>query len=1066
MSKIMVGAGWLSSSTLADGLAKARSGDELLIGAKHHRGSEELVFRFNLILKPVADLPRATISQPLHVTSGTVRLENLRIEAPVKVSGKGRFEIHNCELAGHGIEANGQSQLDMTDVVINGAEKCALKAWDGAQITSERLAVNGTMSNAVQLAGQVKAHFDVIRILSAEKIGLRVCDDAKVTVKALSVNESRKHAIWVTEQGIAECTGVSIGGNFTDDGYPTVGCADTAQLVLIDGRIYGDKSNALWAKDEGRIIARGLIIMGGVTSVVCANDKAVIELIECEITGGKDSAIAANGQTQVILTDVSIRNPAKLALYAWEDARITSTGLLIDETGVNAVLLGDQVKAHFDTIKIFRAGMCAFSVFNNAKVTVKALSVIKPGSNAIVVKEQGFAECTDILIEDAGAKAIYPSVVCTDAAQLALIRGKIQGGNSHGLWARGDSKITAQSVLIENPGGAPALATDSGSITLTQCKLLGGSEESLVAEGTSVIVAKQCRISGQKRDRVKRDPEATVTLDECDLQDNDALQRVKAELDAMVGMVPVKREIDNLINLVQAERRRKEIGMGASTVTLNIVFTGNPGTGKTTVARIVGKIMATMGLLKSGHVVETDRGGLVAEFIGQTADKTRKVFTKAIDGVLFIDEAYALYLPDSKNDFGSEAIDTLLKDMEDKRGQLSVIVAGYADRMETFFEANAGMRSRFTRYIDFPDYSAEELTEVFRRLCRTQGFKLTDDVMVRAGQIFEQMVRTKGSDFGNARSVRTYLEKIMERQALRLHSDASADPGELRAIDLPAIGRQEELDFKTVLERLNRLTGLAGVKDEIAKLASAVRTQERRREKGLRWTPASLHLVFSGNPGTGKTTVARLVGEIYAALGLLQKGHVVEVGSEDLVAGFKGQTAGKTKKKIEEAYGGVLFIDEAYTLAKGGEDGFGREGIDTLLKDMEDNRSRLAVIVAGYTKPMRDFIDTNPGLQSRFTRYIQFEDYCAEDLAQIYLDMCAQSHYRVTLDAQVLLGKLTQYLVDTKDDRFGNARTMRTLLEATIEQNAMRIDLDETAPMDEIQAIDLESASKHLEKHS
>jgi SpoVK/Ycf46/Vps4 family AAA+-type ATPase len=378
--------------------------------------------------------------------------------------------------------------------------------------------------------------------------------------------------------------------------------------------------------------------------------------------------------------------------------------------------------------------------------------------------------------------------------------------------------------------------------------------------------------------------------------------------------------------------------------------------------------------------------------------------------------------------------------------------------METFFDANPGMRSRFNRYIDFPDYNAPELTEVFRRLVVQRQLRLTLEAETRAGQMFEQMVRTKGKNFGNARSVRSYLDRAIERQAQRLSEQSEADPVVLDVADLPPLGRREELDFSALLARLDMLTGLAEVKAEVRKLASLVRAQDRRREAAMNWTPVSLHLVFAGNPGTGKTTVARLVGELYAALGLLEKGHVVEVQRSDLVAGYIGQTAVKTQAKVEQAYGGVLFIDEAYTLSTGGESDYGGEAIDSLLKLMEDNRNRLAVIVAGYSEPMHLFIDSNPGLASRFTRYVTFADYTAEELVQIFERMATDNSYRLSESARGVLQPVVARIHSERDGSFGNARAMRTLFESTIEQQAMRIGEDEFAAVDGIEAPDIERA--------
>ncbi len=246
-------------------------------------------------------------------------------------------------------------------------------------------------------------------------------------------------------------------------------------------------------------------------------------------------------------------------------------------------------------------------------------------------------------------------------------------------------------------------------------------------------------------------------------------------------------------------------------------------------------------------------------------------------------------------------------------------------------------------------------------------------------------------------------------------------------------------DNESNYPELETLIGLDSIKDEIRELSDFASIQNKRKQKGLPTVPVSKHLVFTGNPGTGKTTVARIVASIYKKIGVLSKGQMVEVDRAGLVAGYVGQTAIKTREKISEAMGGILFIDEAYTLAKGDDKDFGQEAIDTILKAMEDERDDLVVIVAGYPDLMENFINSNPGLRSRFTKYINFPDYNENELYEIFRSLCDKYSYTYGEDVEAVIKEEISRMVENKDETFANGRTVRSLFERIISKQASRL---------------------------
>jgi SpoVK/Ycf46/Vps4 family AAA+-type ATPase len=536
----------------------------------------------------------------------------------------------------------------------------------------------------------------------------------------------------------------------------------------------------------------------------------------------------------------------------------------------------------------------------------------------------------------------------------------------------------------------------------------------------------------------------TITIEDLPLKNKPkTVEEILAELDNMIGLKRVKDAVREVAQTIKMQKEKeKKGGSKTDSPAIHLVFYGNPGTGKTTVARKLGALFQAMELLPSNHIIETDRSGLVAGYVGQTAPMVNEMCDKAMGGILFIDEAYTLT---SGNDsFGKEAIDALLKRMEDDRGKFIVIAAGYKNEMQNFIQANPGLKSRFTHELELEDYNPNELYAIFDSMAKSKGNNFSSDAEAAAKEAIADIYKKKGKDFANGRTMRNLLDDAIRKMSSRTSQLPEADRtietlSTITASDIP-YEKQKVKTVEEILSELDSMIGLAKVKTAIRQLIETISMQKEREEKGgAAAKQQAIHLCFYGNPGTGKTTVARKLGALFQTMGLLPTDNMLEVTRADMVAGYVGQTAPQVSSLCDRAMGGILFVDEAYDICRDSYDSFGNEAVTMLLKRMEDDRGKFLVIAAGYRKEMDDFLQANTGFRSRFTHFLELDDYNPDELFAIFVSMAKSNGYTLSTNGEKKAKEVITEIYQTRGKDFANGRTMRNLLDDTIRRMPERL---------------------------
>ncbi len=992
--------------------------------------------------------------------------------------GSGRLRLDNCEINAESPAAvfvRGGASVVLSDCRLTNGVGAGIVAVDDAGGSVDRCQIEQVGTSGVVLRTGADLVLRDCTITAAQGNGLCGTDAARGSVSGCDISRTGGPAVALEKQASTRVIGTRIHST-SDVGVYVSG---SARGTFDDCDITDTAGDGMLVADGADPVVRNTRFADTRGHAIRIVGRSRGTFTECQVKGGSEPAVWVGGASDPTFADLRIADCAEAGLVLVEGSAGT-----------------------FDNVEIRGSRQHGVRICTGANPLLRRLVVDGCLGHGVVVREQGRGRLTEAQISDTRYAGLYVA----DGGGPELHDARITGSDDVGVLVGGTGRCVVRDSVISDARTGGVTVEERGEANLdrttisdcaghgvrfeadargqlTDCEVIDNQDDGIKVDSDQPIVIRDCTVRGNAGAGL-RQPAAgpRLTVENLTSADNGApdayavrasaqrhadaagsapvesvpvatesTDNLLAELRDLIGLASVKREVASLVSLQQLTRRRSALGLPGPPMSRHLVFAGPPGTGKTTVARLYGRILASLGVLPKGHVVEVSRADLVAQHVGGTAIKTTEKFTEAMGGLLFIDEAYALAsdYEASGHSFGREAIDTIVKLMEDHRDDIVVIAAGYPHEMRKFLQSNPGLASRFTRTVEFDNYSSEELVSIVEHFCRSHQYTLEFGTRPTLEAYFARIPRDDA--FGNARTARKVFEEMVERQAQRLDAAPSSSQQELTRFVPEDLGPAATTgvsagaatgsgtQVSVLLDRLHAMVGLANVKREVTDLVNLLAAARHRQAAGLPVPSLSRHLIFAGPPGTGKTTIARLMGELLAALGVLASGQLVEVSRSELVAQYIGQTAIRTKEAFDRARGGVLFIDEAYTLSRSGQSGndFGHEAVDTLVKLMEDHRDDVVVIAAGYTDEMVSFLATNPGLASRFSSRIEFDNYDPDELVTIVRQHAESAGY--TCGPKTLAALQRHFAGVERDRSFGNGRYARQVLDGMIRRQAGRI---------------------------